>query len=349
MRSFTSSFKAFVSEYRVGLALVLLLVGAELIFRVTTFGPTSVIKPWQYLPLRLQFSGLKEHGGKKDPIPKLVANRNSYFKGAPFSTNSFGFRDREFNVVKPEGTIRIAVLGASITMGSGVKDQEIYSRVLQNLFTQDEHPQVEILNFAIGGYNSSDIIAVYETHITRFKVDVVVLNFYPEKSDFVARNYRDKSKRVEWHHLQQYLGYSFIANWLRVDMNNWRRHNLAKDWKKRGIESREKEVVDKLDLIKTFNANLAATGIDLFLIRLPLPEKEDQLPTSVSYNDKRQSTLDWLQRFDDVSYVDYEQQLAGRISDKDIIYPGDNHPNARVHRLYAEAIYEDLEPFLFSR
>ena len=78
--------------------------------------------------------------------------------GQPFVTNAFGMHDDDVALEKPAGTFRIAVLGASIDMGWGVKYQDTYLHLLQEWL--DAHAQAarsgatgprrfEVLNFAV--------------------------------------------------------------------------------------------------------------------------------------------------------------------------------------------------------
>src|SRR5204862_4136075 len=55
---------------------------------------------------------------------RLRPNFSGMIRGARFTTNSRGLRDREFAVPKPAGVFRIAVLGDSFTEGSGLDDAE---------------------------------------------------------------------------------------------------------------------------------------------------------------------------------------------------------------------------------
>src|SRR5262249_54433451 len=51
--------------------------------------------------------------------------------GQPFETNAYGMHDDPVAQDKPEGTFRIAVLGASMDMGWGVRHQDTYTSRLQ--------------------------------------------------------------------------------------------------------------------------------------------------------------------------------------------------------------------------
>ncbi len=55
--------------------------------------------------------------------------------GQPFETNAYGMHDDAVAPEKPEGTFRIAVLGASMDMGWGVRYQDTYINRLQHWLT----------------------------------------------------------------------------------------------------------------------------------------------------------------------------------------------------------------------
>lgn len=68
-----------------------------------------------------------------------------------FSTNSWGMRDKEYALEKPEDTLRIAIYGASHVMGNGTSDGETFEQVvedrLQREFKCERYQRFEILNF----------------------------------------------------------------------------------------------------------------------------------------------------------------------------------------------------------
>jgi hypothetical protein len=53
-------------------------------------------------------------------------NQRGIYRGAVHRTNSAGFRGRELTEAKPPGVFRVAVIGDSITMGSGVREDDTY-------------------------------------------------------------------------------------------------------------------------------------------------------------------------------------------------------------------------------
>src|SRR5437762_1773797 len=56
----------------------------------------------------------------------LAANR------APARINAWGMRDREYALTPALGTVRLAVLGPSFSVGSGVGDDETFDNVLED-------------------------------------------------------------------------------------------------------------------------------------------------------------------------------------------------------------------------
>jgi hypothetical protein len=99
------------------------------------------------------------------------------FKGTSFSTNAWGMRDRDRLLAKPAGTKRIAVLGPSYVMGTGVGDDETFTKVLEGLLNEgrSDPSGFEVLNFGVAGYSFLQELAILEDRVLDFAPDVVVL------------------------------------------------------------------------------------------------------------------------------------------------------------------------------
>jgi hypothetical protein len=98
-------------------------------------------------------------------------------KGAPFSTNRWGMRDRDYTMEKPPGTVRIALLGPSHTAGAGVADGETFEAVLENRLnaTASAGVRYEVLNFSIPRQTFVQQLHHLETHVQPFDPDVVII------------------------------------------------------------------------------------------------------------------------------------------------------------------------------
>lgn len=99
------------------------------------------------------------------------------------SFNSFGMRDYERTLAKPEGTTRIAILGDSAAEGLQVPLTDTFPIVLEKMLNQEARTsgkRFEVLNFGCAGYSQAQEVLQYETLAAKFSPDIVVL-FYNHK------------------------------------------------------------------------------------------------------------------------------------------------------------------------
>ncbi len=112
---------------------------------------------------------------------ELYPSMSGTLKRVAFSTNRFGMRDQEYELEKPPRTYRIALLGSSYSMGSGVADGEPYEAVAEERLNREfagpdrRFDRYEILNFAVGGYTHAHQCAVYQEKVRQFHPDAVFL------------------------------------------------------------------------------------------------------------------------------------------------------------------------------
>lgn len=124
---------------------------------------------------------------------EMRSNYAAYFPSTAISidTNSRGFRDVEHPEEKAPGVCRIALLGDSVAFGWSLNFEQTLSRKLREKLP---NPQaVEVLNFAVGGYDTEQEVATLMEEGVRFKPDIVLLAFV--LNDFEP--YRDNF--VRWH------------------------------------------------------------------------------------------------------------------------------------------------------
>ena len=94
------------------------------------------------------------------------------------SINSDGFRDDEHAVAKPEGALRVAVIGDSYVEGFQVPDDQLFTT-----FLADEVQKcggfgggkLEILKFGVSGYGTGQELLVLRDKVWKYKPDIVLL------------------------------------------------------------------------------------------------------------------------------------------------------------------------------
>lgn len=158
-----------------GVTLIALLV-AELGYRLRFYG-TAGLSPRAMNSLHhFGESGLLRPAELPGLRYQLRPNLNELYRLARFETNSLGLRDEEYPLEKPAGTFRIAVVGDSFTMGSGVELEDAYHSVLERLL--DERPgdqRYECINFGVAGYGLGDYEAVVEHLVGRYEPDLILV------------------------------------------------------------------------------------------------------------------------------------------------------------------------------
>ena len=110
-------------------------------------------------------------------LPDLdVAN---YFGGS-VQSNSHGFRGPPCTIEKPANTFRIVGLGDSVMFGNGVDNGESFVRVLEDQLNSDVAPggrRYEVINMAMGGYNTAMEVAHFLRHGLELDPDLVVIDY----------------------------------------------------------------------------------------------------------------------------------------------------------------------------
>lgn len=110
-----------------------------------------------------------------------VDRRNERYRALE-TTSRLGFRTPDVPFEKPEGTLRIVVLGDSHTEGYTVSDGEQYSQQLAQALSP-ELP-VEVVSLGVAGYSTDQELLCYLRYGRRFDPDLVILQFSPNDVRF---------------------------------------------------------------------------------------------------------------------------------------------------------------------
>ena len=124
---------------------------------------------------------------------RLKADTSVIFKEALLQTNSFGMRDQEYTLEKDPGTLRIALLGTSIELGSGVTNEQTYENRLEKMLNRrplfPAYDSVEVMNFAISGIHMPQQVGITEQRVAPFNPDVLIYTAHPNEASRAARRF----------------------------------------------------------------------------------------------------------------------------------------------------------------
>lgn len=158
------------------LALLVLFVLLEATARVVIFGS------WGLDPRRVRLISdtpvVEFVTFETDPAIgfQMKPNQDRFMKLVHLKTNSWGMRDREYPVEKPEDTFRVAVVGSSYSVPAGIEIEDAYHSVLEERLSAEHAPtRYEFLNFAVGAHLPSQFLAMLEHRALQFDPDLVIV------------------------------------------------------------------------------------------------------------------------------------------------------------------------------
>jgi D-alanyl-lipoteichoic acid acyltransferase DltB (MBOAT superfamily) len=100
-------------------------------------------------------------------------------KGQVLTTNRWGLRDKDYTLEKPDRTHRIAVIGPSHVMGSGVADGQTFEAQLEERLNRESrserYDRYEVLNFGFSGVSLVQQAAILDERVLAFNPDLVVM------------------------------------------------------------------------------------------------------------------------------------------------------------------------------
>lgn len=261
-------------------------------------------------------------------------NASGVYMGVPVAINSAGYRDREYPLLKPEGDIRIMMLGDSLTFGWGAKVEDTFADQLEALLNKGGGTgKTEVINTGVGNYNTAMQVAAFLRNGHKFNPDVIVLNYFINDAEPTPQ--RKKNSFTE---------YSYAAVMLTGAFDTVSRLYLGKsDWKKYYADLYREDQPGWLQA-KAAVAQLAAycreKGIKLIMVNLP--ELHELSPYPFSEVIARLSQLaDQL----GIAFHDTLPALAPEEPQSLWVSPTDAHPNAKADKIIAAEIAAAIGKF----
>jgi hypothetical protein len=141
---------------------------------------------------------------------------------AYITINRAGLRDREHRLEKGPGTFRIAVLGDSFTEALQVPMEETYWNRIEHELSGCpalDKREVEVVNFAVGGYSSAQELLVLRHKVPLYQPDLVL------QALFTGNDITGNSKELDSNKMRPYFmrkdGRLVIDNSFRDSTTFW--------------------------------------------------------------------------------------------------------------------------------
>lgn len=328
------------------LALVVVVLVAESAYRVRAFGWVALGSPVEYAATRLDRFNDRWFLPRLNGLPVGYRGRD---RGALFTTGSLGFRMADRPAAKPQGTVRIALLGFSIDLGDAVPDDAIYAARLQRMADADAAagllPPVEILNFSTPGPDLPRLGRIYDQYGREFDVDAVILPLHLAQALVLAAPTKAAAQREAITYIGGNLMGDFYLFYERRVLRRefWRRLGLPNWNPLPPALSQDPATLAQAPLDPALVRRIRADG--RIVILAPMLR-----PVHNAATDLDRAVLAYVvEAFKDdpcVRLLDTLPGLDGKIGRDQRVFAWDNHPDAAVHALYAEILYPLLLPTL---
>ncbi len=281
------------------------------------------------------------------------ANPRSYFdinNSVVHHTNNLGFRGNEFNKEKSKDIFRIAILGDSLSFGEGVKDEDTYPQVLEKLLNDKEvQKSFEVLNFAVGGFNTSQELAVLKKYIFDYQPDLIILGYTLNDAEpplFTIKNGQliRRNREIKVSENLAFLQPTNSVYRLRFVRLLWQFFNLKKynqktiDYYHQLYSENNPSWQKTKDSLKEIQQVCNQKNIPLLAIIFPLFYRLNKYP----FFHLHQLISQELKTLE-IDFLDLSFYFVGKDERKLIVYPSDQHPNEQVHQKTAEIIFDKIK------
>ncbi len=324
--------------FRTPLIIVGLYLTIEILYRLFTFGFHTVHNWKDYNPRGILLTNIVMPVDQADVSWKLRPDVNTIFKTQPFTTNSLGMRSPELHSMDTSQATRIIVLGRSITMGSGVSDDEVYTRVLQSYLEEWKPEKYEVINCAVGGYTVEQMVNFFEHYLRSLEPDIVL--FPISKDDLLVEEAPPilplALAKPSITNLNSYLSYTFLFVNTRFLVKRTTNAFISTNWKYRAMSIVEPrpDAVSNERIVADFVQRRVDEGIPCYFYS---PDRNPKRDLQKDEMFKR-----WANEHTGAFYLPINEYMDGRMPETMRIYFGDNHPSPELHALLAEALYNEF-------
>jgi len=259
-----------------------------------------------------------------NPLIGHVQKPNSVARlmGVSVETNSDGFRDKEYPLLKG-GKYRIIVLGDSLAFGWGVEQEDTFENILETELNKTR--PTEIINFGAGNYNTEQEVNLFLEKGLKYRPDKVVVFYFINDAEIAQKKSRlwflGHSRLITfyWSRIHTFINNLFSTKSFRAYYADLYQEN-QKGW----IRTRKAFLLLK----KVCREN----DIELQVVLLPELHNLENYPFK-----KEHKMVSTFLESNNISSLDLTPFFKNNENPMQLWVAGDDaHPNKSAHRLIAE-------------
>jgi hypothetical protein len=252
--------------------------------------------------------------------------------------NTKGYRDTEHDTHKSPGTVRILILGDSLTFGSGVADDDIYPRLLQRL----AGPHVEVISLAQNGWGTADELAALRRDGLVYSPDIVVVGVVT--NDPSPPITEDQGQSPSWMVFQSISRNMMLFRFLDFRLNimaesrGWK--YSYSEWEKDIYDSDKRYRAKWEKAVIELAQELLTRGISAYAFLLIGPTQANELN---AWKFKILEEVFHKAGFKTYNLLEpYIVTFQGVDPTTLFALPDDSHPGPKVHEFYASELWKVL-------
>lgn len=288
-----------------------------------------------------------------------------YTWGNPVVNNSFGFREREFAIPKPDNVFRIMVLGDSLTWGAGLAVEERYTNRLEKYLNErliGKFPKrIEVLNFGIPGGPTIAERDILRKFIDLVNPDLVIVGFCLNDPQPKSQDWSIEKDRIDRYAKFFLVPIKLLFGILHLELTaSFIENGFYKTLEKLGIippwyvaldrvyDKNSKEWKDFEEALKDIRDISNKKGLPPPIFAVLNQGVYTDKPTDYrNPDDMLKLYLKWYHQAEDTASkigfrtVNFEKEIAEKLHDKPLaVNVLDGHPSAEVNDIYAQKLAE---------
>lgn len=262
-----------------------------------------------------------------------VPNLDTVRHNKPFRTNQWGMRDREYTLEPLPRSMRIALLGGSVSLARGVDVEDSYETLLEERLNEEREgtnfDRYEILNFSVGSHGVFQRLIMLDSNALNFQPQLVFFTSHLEDRAIDTRHLAQVAvDKIPYKEVVEIIESAGVVPGMAAEEKQSR---LSPKWE---------------ELMSAYFTKAVEVchqrGVRIVLIVIPSRAGEnDSGKIAKLIQAGRNAGFDHT--------FDLSSLYAGYEVDDLRISRIDNHPNAKAHRLIYERLYRELRahPELF--